>query len=376
MRRLTVFALLCALLLAAGLVSLSAQDASWTPPSLVRENDWTMVVIPDPQAYSRYARNQGIFELVTAWIAENREKLAINQVVCVGDLVESNGLLKADGVFANQTGEEMWKSTSRAFERLDGVFPYILCTGNHDYGPEIYPEGTHYGVRSSENRQSRFNEFFPIGRNPALRKILVETAPNAFGVHTLENAAYEWTTPGGKKILAVTLEFYPRGEAVAWAEKIFARPEYQDHFGILITHSFILGYNREVKHIEKEGYGICKDGNSGKDLWEKLVRPAANIRMVICGHIAGADDISASTGFRVDPNDSGRPVYQILFDTQAMGGGWEGNGGDGWIQLLEFHPEMTHVFVRTFSPLMAISPSTRDKAWFHHEFTEFEFDID
>ncbi|MBO7707408.1 MAG: metallophosphoesterase, partial [Thermoguttaceae bacterium] len=144
MRRLTVFALLSALLLAAGLVSLRAQDVSWTPPSLVRENDWTMVVIPDPQAYSRYARNQGIFELVTAWIAENREKLAIDQVVCVGDLVESNGLLKADGVFANQTGEEMWKSTSRAFERLDGVFPYILCTGNHDYGPEIYPEGTHY----------------------------------------------------------------------------------------------------------------------------------------------------------------------------------------------------------------------------------------
>ncbi|MBO7707968.1 MAG: hypothetical protein J6S42_04750, partial [Thermoguttaceae bacterium] len=66
----------------------------------------------------------------------------------------------------------------------------------------------------------------------------------------------------------------------------------------------------------------------------------------------------------------------ILFDTQAMGGGWEGNGGDGWIQLLEFNPEMTHVFVRTFSPLMAISPSTRDKAWFRHEFTEFEFDID
>ena len=377
MKRFAVFTVLIAFLFGGTAVTTLRGEESANPdPALLHSEDWTMVVIPDPQAYSRYSRNQGIFELVTAWIAENCEKLNIRQVICVGDLVESNGLQEADGKFANQTGIQMWKSTSRAFERLDGLYPYILCTGNHDYGPDIYPEGVHYGVRSSETRDSHFNEFFPIDRNPALKGVLVETAPNAFGVQTLENAAYEWTTPGGKKILAVALEFYPREAAVEWAKEIFARPEYRDHFGIVVTHSFIRGYNKESAHIEKESYGFCKEGNSGRQLWEKLVKPSANIRMVMCGQVAAADDMDGRTGFRVDPNDSGKPVYQILFDTQAMGGGWEGNGGDGWIQLLEFNRDLTHVYVRTFSPLMAISPASRDKQWYRDDKREFEFDIE
>ncbi|MGI5832808.1 MAG: metallophosphoesterase [Thermoguttaceae bacterium] len=345
-------------------------------PALIDADNWMMVIIPDPQAYARYTRNQGIFELMTAWIAENRDTLNIQQVVCVGDLVESNGLQEPDGVYANQTGLQMWASTSRAFERLDGLFPYILCTGNHDYGPDIFPEGTHYGVRSAETRDSHFNEFFPIDRNPALQGVLVETAPNAFGVHTLENAAYEWTVPGGKKMLAVALEFAPRDEVVEWAKELFARPEYRDHFGIVATHSYILDYHRGVAHIDSKSYSVCESGNSGKQIWEKLVKPAENIRMVLCGHISKADDIYGCTGFRVDPNDSGKPVYQILFDTQAIGGGWDGNGGDGWLQLLEFNRDLTHVHVRTFSPLLSISPVSRSERWLRNEKCEFEFNIE
>lgn len=355
-------------------ISLKADEPN-PDPALLENGDWTMVIIPDPQAYSRYARNQGIFELVTAWIAENRDTLNIQQVVCVGDLVESNGLQEADGKFANQIWKQMWTSVSRAFERLDGLYPYVICTGNHDYGPDIYPEGTHYGVRSSETRDTHFNEFFPIDRNPAWQGVLKETAPNAFGVHTLENAAYELTSPGGKKLLFVSLEFIPRDEIVEWAKELFARPEYQDHFGVVVTHSFITGYDRDMKRPGRESYQVCKTGNSAKDIWEKLVKPASNIRMVISGHISAADSIEGCCGFRIDDNDAGKPVYQLMFDTQAMGGGWEGNGGDGWIQLLEFNPEMTRVHVRTFSPLMNISPASRDKRWFHGDKTEFDFNI-
>ena len=369
-------AVFLALLLLAPAFALRAQEGADTAPALVEPDGWTMVVIPDPQAYSRYSRNQGIFDLMTAWIAENRDTLHIEQVVCVGDLVESNGLQEPDGKFANQIWSQMWGSVSRAFQRLDGVYPYILCTGNHDYGPDIYPEGVHYGVRSSETRDTHFGEFFPIGRNPALKGVLVETAPNAFGVHTLENAAYEWTAPGGKKILAAALEFVPRDEVIAWAKDLFARPEYRDHFGIVVTHSYMLGYNKAVRRTKQEGYAICADGNSGQDVWEKLVKPAGNIRMVICGHIAAADDMDGSTGFRADPNDAGKPVYQILFNTQAMGGGWEGNGGDGWLQLLEFNPEMTRVHVRTFSPLKAISPASRGQAWYRDARRQFDFEIE
>ncbi|MCF0234609.1 MAG: metallophosphoesterase, partial [Thermoguttaceae bacterium] len=312
-----------------------------------------MVIVPDPQAYSRYGRNQGIFELMTAWIADNKDALAIRQVLCVGDLVESNNLQEVGdgGKYANQTSAQMWRSTSRAFERLDGVLPYVLCTGNHDYGPKIWPEGTHYGVRSSENRESQFNDYFPVGRNPALDGVLVETFENSFGVKTLENAAYEFEGTGGQKILVVALEFAPRPETLEWAKKLFASERFAGHFGIVLTHSFLKGYNKEVARTNNEGYKISKEGGAaGVQIWERLVYPSRNIRLVISGHISVADSFAASCGYRADTNESGAKVSQILFDVQAVGGGWEGNGGDGWLQLLEFTKDMKTVKVRTFSP--------------------------
>ena len=72
MKRFALFTVLLAFLFFGGAVSISRGEESANPdPALLRSEDWTMVIIPDPQAYSRYARNQGIFELVTAWIAEN-----------------------------------------------------------------------------------------------------------------------------------------------------------------------------------------------------------------------------------------------------------------------------------------------------------------
>ncbi|MBQ7813923.1 MAG: metallophosphoesterase [Thermoguttaceae bacterium] len=353
------------------------QQTAYVAPALQDKDAWTMVVIPDPQAYSRYGRNQGIFELMTAWIAENKDALSIRQVLCVGDLVESNGLQKADGKFANQTGRQMWTSCSRAFERLDGVVPYVLCTGNHDYGPDIFPEGTHYGVRSSETRDSLFGEFFPMERNPLWKDVVVECFPNAFDKKTLENAAYEFEGTGGQKILVVSLEFAPRPETLEWAKALFARPEYANHFGIVLTHSYLRPYTAGLERDVKEGYGLSKAGGAaGETIWQKLAQPSSNIRLVICGHHSTADNMEGCAGFRVDKNAAGKTVSQLLFDTQAMGGGWEGNGGDGWLQLLEFSKDMKTVKVRTFSPLFAISPSTRANAWNREKYCEFEFSIE
>ena len=93
---------------------------------------------------------------------------------------------------------------------------------------------------------------------------------------------------------------------------------------------------------------------------------AENIQLVVCGHISGR-------GFRTDRNDAGRDVHQMLFDAQSMGGGYEGNGGDGWLRLLEFDPDGVTVRVKTFSPLFWISPASRDRAWMNDAEDEFTF---
>ena len=108
------------------------------------------------------------------------------------------------------------------------------------------------------------------------------------------------------------------------------------------------------------------DASNGEELWQKLVRPASNIELVVCGHISGS-------GFRTDRNSAGKDVHQMLFDAQSMGGGYEGNGGDGWIRILEFMPDGVTVKATTFSPLFAISPTTRQFAWMRDAKNEFTF---
>ena len=114
----------------------------------------------------------------------------------------------------------------------------------------------------------------------------------------------------------------------------------------------------------------------GKRRFRKLVFPAANIRMVICGHISLPDIWERGVSFSMAENASGKKVAQMAFNTQAIGGGWHGNGGDGWLRLLEFMPDRKTIKATTFSPLFAISPSTRHLAWKHDERSEFTFTLD
>jgi hypothetical protein len=59
-----------------------------------------------------------------------------------------------------------------------------------------------------------------------------------------------------------------------------------------------------------------------------------------------------------------------------MGGGWNGNGGDGWLRIFEFLGDNKTVKVKTFSPFFAISPTTQQFAWQHDNWNEFTFTFD
>ncbi|HRQ50188.1 MAG TPA: hypothetical protein PLR74_06625, partial [Agriterribacter sp.] len=67
-----------------------AQQQKYTPPALSDPHSWSVIMLPDPQTYQKFERNQPLFELMTAWISENIDKLNIQLVVCTGDLVEQN----------------------------------------------------------------------------------------------------------------------------------------------------------------------------------------------------------------------------------------------------------------------------------------------
>lgn len=326
------------------------------PLKLSDPASWTMVLLPDPQAYVKFERNQPVMDLITAWIKANLEELNIKLVMCTGDLVESNNSIIPDPKYGgDQTAWQQWKAISQSFKKLDYEVPYVLCVGNHDI--------------ELPGRYSQFNSWFGPDRNPLTQKILVDMFPNASGVKTLENACYEFISPHGVPFLIFSLEFLPRDTVIMQAIQVAQNEKYKNHKGIILTHSYLNADNtREVK----TGYPL--KGNTGEELWQKLVTPSSNIEMVLCGHKAGRTH-REHVGYRVDKNAGNRNVHQILFNAQWEGGGPNGNGGDGWIRIFEFLPDKKTVFVRTFSPLFAISPETIDKALRIDDYDQFVFEL-
>ena len=160
-------------------ILLSNSIYSQNKPELTDKNSFSMILLPDPQRYTKFDVNQPLFELLTAWTASVKEKLAVKAVLCTGDLVEQNECLVPDNVNGNQSSQEQWESVSRAFERLDNKLPYMICGGNHDYG-----------YKRSENRLCNIPKYFPVTRNLLWKECLVSVCNRHFPKSAIQKHCY------------------------------------------------------------------------------------------------------------------------------------------------------------------------------------------
>lgn len=323
--------------------------------NLQDKESFMMVVFGDPQGYTKYDINQPLYELSTAWIADNVEHLKIKAVLFTGDLIEQNENMVPNPSMLNQTSRQMWEWSSHCLKRLDGKVPYIIAGGNHEYGY----------VRGDESF-THFPEYYTYERNPKNAEHLVSTFPNRTGKASLENCAWEFLEPHWGKLLVINTEWAPRDEVLEWARKLCDSERYKNHKVILLTHSLL--YEKSAKRTDNENYKITPH-NWGQQVWDKLIYPCKNVRLAICGHTghpakeAGSkEDFENNTAYRQDKNSAGLTVHQMMFNIQCLGGGWEGNGGDGWLRLLEFMPDGKTVKATTYSALFGISPMTKHLA--------------
>ncbi len=330
------------------------------PVKLENKDSFTMLVLGDPQSYIKFDFNQPYFECMTAWCAAQKYNLNVKTVLCTGDLIEQNEILNANGGnryagqnCGNQPSVMQWKAVSRAFERLDNVYAYVLSTGNHDHGLE-----------AAETRASQLSKYFDMSRNfQQWRYHVVASHTNSEGKATFENTAYEFYDKNWGKLLVISLEFSPRDEVVDWAKSLCNK--FKDHKVIILTHSVIT--TKAV--LTKDAYKT--KGNGGVQLNQKLFFECPNIKLVVCGHCATTEDMTA---FRQEKNKEGKDVSILMFNPQAISG-WDGNGGDGWVQILEFYPDGKTISVRAFSPLFGASQKTFHLAWEKSPANCFKFQI-
>jgi 3',5'-cyclic AMP phosphodiesterase CpdA len=276
---------------------------------------WTLAVLPDTQGYS--LRFPGLFFAQTAFIAESRDRLGIQYVLQLGDITNNNTPLE-------------WEHASAAMSLLDGVVPYAMVPGNHDYGPS--------GDASS--RDTLLNDYFryaDIAKWP--------TFGGAYENGALDNT-YHLFSAGGYDFIVIGLEWAPRDEVIAWANAVM--DQYPDRLGIFITHAYLNNDDRRYDHLDTEhsqrfnphDYRTPGANNDGQELWDELIRKHRFV-MTLNGHVLGDGE-----GYLVSETDLGNQCHQMLSNYQMRE-----QGGEGYLRLIEFLADRRTVKVHTYSPL-------------------------
>jgi hypothetical protein len=280
---------------------------------------WTLVVLPDTQVYAQ--NYPELFEDQTRWIVENKDRHNIKYVLHLGDIVNNN------------TALIQWTNARAAMSILDGVVPYAIVPGNHDYGPG----------GSASDRSTYFNEFFPLTNYLSWPTFGGVMEPNK-----LDNS-YHLFSAGGVDWLILALEWGPRNGAASWASQIASN--YPAHKKILITHAYMYfddtrydwATKGAVQRWNPHAYGTANDvggTNDGEELWEKVVKVHPNFVMVFNGHV-----LNDGLGRLSSTNEHGDVVHQMLVNYQM-----KALGGEAFLRLVEFHPDGKTVQVKAYSP--------------------------
>jgi hypothetical protein len=305
---------------------------------------WSMVVMPDTQNYVKSSVDNPILTLLTKWIRDHKQEYKIQLAMTEGDIVNNNNTNNPSG--ANDViSSQQWANAKTSFSILDGQVPYIMASGNHDYG-----------FTNADNRDTMINNYFKATDNPLNDPAKGGILKGTKDPGDLTNAYYAFTAPDGRKMLILTLEWEPRPAAVAWGNQIAALPQFADYTATLLTHQYLEGNN-----TRSASTNVAADA-SGEELWQGLVRTNQNFQMTFNGHFGGD-----GAGYLVSTSNANKLVHQMFLNSQ-----FETYGGDGWIRLVEFLNDGKTVRVRTYSPFLGLERTSSDFA-FEFEVTPLDF---
>lgn len=267
---------------------------------------FTIIMLPDTQIYSK--SHPALFYAQTDWVKRARDQENIVFVTQVGDIINDRSKIMSQ-----------WTVASNAMARLDGVVPWGVAIGNHDYDSDQLKQGVATTWLSYFGPQ-RFKDCKWYGG----------ASPNGLNSCQLFSG-------GGIDFVILHLEVEVPDPAIAWAQQILR--QHPDRAAIVATHAYLKGRDgvgRNPKHDMRSG------GNSGEAIWKKLIQANPQVFMVLCGHEGRTDEY-----YQVSTNRVGNRVVEILADYQKRP-----NGGDGFLRLIRFLPASRQIQIRTYSPAL------------------------
>ena len=291
----------------------------------VGPGSFSVILLPDTQYYS--LAFPGIFDAQAAWIVAEHEVGNVSFVLTVGDIVDNDV-------------PEQWANAVHSLHMLDGVVPYVIVAGNHDYA----------GAGWTSNRETMIDTFFPVATFASTPWFKGTFEPDRIANHY---QLFDVPSAGGAgsppdQWLVLSLEFGPRDEVLAWADTIVK--QYAPIPAMIVTHAYLYDDDTRYDNVVRPeqnwspyDYPIgATPGavNDGEQMFQKLVLPNPNIRFVFCGHVIN-DGVGRLTSTRPD----GSVVHQVLSDYQIYA-----SGGSGFLRVMQFFPADHAVHIRTYSP--------------------------
>ena len=284
----------------------------------VGDYDYAFVVVGDTQELSE--DDPETLNTLYQWIVDNKEAEKIEYVLGVGDITQKS--------YAYE-----WAHAKEQIYRMNGVVPYLLTRGNHDYNT------VKNGVITAG-----FNKTFDDGiYNEQLTDVMTEG--------DLTNA-YRTINIGGIDYLFMTLDFGPDAKTIAWANSV--AEAHPDHRIVIVTHGYMYrdgttmdsndAYPASTSPLaDKKAEQATNPSLDGDDIWREFASKHENIQLVISGH-----DPAQHIIYRQDEGEKGNVVTQMLVNAQHIDATY---GLTGLVGMLYFSDNGNRLTVRYYSIL-------------------------
>jgi hypothetical protein len=221
--------------------------------------DFTLVVIPDPQYYA--STYPVVYYKQTQWIADNKTASKIVFATAVGDLVNTS----------SNASEYLIADT--AFDKLDvGNVPYSVSPGNHDM-----------------DVNTLYEDYFGVTRFTGKSWYRGHYGNNNFNNFSLFGAS-------GMNFIIINLQYIPGTAQLDWADSLLKANF--NRRAIVVQHD-ILGF--DDTWVNRSSYEALRDN--------------PNLFLMLCGHMY--NNASDGAAYRAELGDDGHTIHIVMADYQG-----------------------------------------------------------